>query len=88
VMKIFQLPYRPTLLTMMLSGLLGVWLHVLTDSFLYPEMNPFWPVKGNPFLAAVSYQTVLLICEVSLIAAIVVYPAYAIAKWRKAKAQP
>ena len=88
VMKIFQLPYQPTLLTMMLSGLFGVWLHVFTDSFMYQEMNPFWPVKDNPFHAAVSYQTVFLICEISLIAAIVIYPAYAVAKWRKAKTQP
>jgi membrane-bound metal-dependent hydrolase YbcI (DUF457 family) len=88
VMKLFQVPYQPTLLMMLLSGLFGVWLHVFIDSFLYPEMNPFWPVKGNPFHAAVSYQTVFLICEISLIAAIVIYPAYAIAKWHKTKTQP
>jgi membrane-bound metal-dependent hydrolase YbcI (DUF457 family) len=88
VMKLFRLAYQPTLLKMAMSGLLGIWLHVLTDSFLYPEMNPFWPKIGNPFHAIISYQTIFLICEVSLIAAIVIYPAYAVAKWRKAKTQP
>ncbi len=80
LMRLFQLPYQPTLLKMAMSGLLGIWLHVFIDSFLYLEMQPFWPVRGNPFHAIVRYQTIFLICEASLIAAIVIYPAYAFAK--------
>jgi membrane-bound metal-dependent hydrolase YbcI (DUF457 family) len=85
LMRIFGLSYQPTLLKMMLSGLLGIWLHVFIDSFLYKEMNPFWPMTGNPFHEIVRYQTVFLICEASLVIAIVVYPAYAISMRMKGK---
>jgi membrane-bound metal-dependent hydrolase YbcI (DUF457 family) len=87
LMRIFGLSYQPTLLKMMLSGLLGIWLHIFIDSFLYKEMNPFWPITGNPLHAIVRYQTVFQVCEVSLIAAIVIYPAYAITRWRKERTQ-
>ena len=73
LMRIFGLSYQPTLLKMMLSGLLGIWLHVFIDSFLYPEMNPFFPIMGNPFHATVHYSRVFSICEASLIAAVVIY---------------
>jgi membrane-bound metal-dependent hydrolase YbcI (DUF457 family) len=85
LMRIFGLAYQPTLLKMMLSGLLGIWLHVFIDSFLYKEMNPFWPIAGNPFHAVIRYQTIFLICEASLVIAIVIYPAYAITSRMKKK---
>ena len=72
LMGIFGLPYQPTLFKMMMSGMLGIWLHVFIDSFLYKEMNPFCPIMGNPFHAIVRYQTVFLICEISLVIAIVI----------------
>jgi membrane-bound metal-dependent hydrolase YbcI (DUF457 family) len=84
-MRILQLSYQPTLLKMLLSGLLGAWLHVLTDAFLYKEMNPFWPIMGNPLHAVIRYRTVFLICEASLVIVIVLYPAYAISKRMKGK---
>jgi membrane-bound metal-dependent hydrolase YbcI (DUF457 family) len=84
LMRFFGLPYQPTLLNMTLSGLFGGWLHILFDSVLYKEMNPFWPMLGNPLHAVVRYRTVFLICEVSLIAAVVIYPALAWHNYRKA----
>jgi membrane-bound metal-dependent hydrolase YbcI (DUF457 family) len=85
IMGFFRLPYQPTLLKMTVSGLLGIWFHVFIDSFLYKEMNPFWPIMGNPFHAIVRYQTIFLICEISLVVAIVLYPAYAVSRWIKEK---
>jgi len=86
IMNPFGLGYKPTLAKMMLSGLLGAMFHVFTDSFLYKEMNPFWPIAGNPLYAVLRYRTVLLACEVSLILAIVLYLALAIVKYRKERA--
>jgi membrane-bound metal-dependent hydrolase YbcI (DUF457 family) len=88
VMKFFRLPYQPTLLKMMLSGLLGIWLHVFIDSVSHPDVNPLWPVMGNPFYAVVGYQTLILLCEISLIAAIVIYSAIAVIRRQKEKTQP
>jgi len=72
-MLLFGLKYKPSLLIMMISGILGVWLHVFIDSFLYDQMNPFFPIKGNPFHAMIRYSRVFWICEASLIAAVVIY---------------
>jgi membrane-bound metal-dependent hydrolase YbcI (DUF457 family) len=88
LMRIFSLPYQPTLPKMMSSGLLGIWLHVFIDSFLYKDMNPFWPIAGNPLHAVIRYQTMFLICEASLVIAVVIYPAYAIARRMKEKSRP
>jgi membrane-bound metal-dependent hydrolase YbcI (DUF457 family) len=73
LMRLFGLSYQPTLLKMTVSGILGVWLHVFIDSFLYEEMNPFWPAMGNPLYAIIRYQLVFQICELSLIAAVVIF---------------
>jgi hypothetical protein len=72
-MVIVGLSYQPTLPKMMISGMLGIWLHLVIDSFLYQEMNPFFPVMGNPLHAAIRYSRVFYICEASLIAAVVIY---------------
>jgi hypothetical protein len=71
-MGIFGLSYQPTLLKMMISGMLGIWLHVFIDSFLYPEMNPFFPMSGNPLHISFHYSRVYSVCEASLIAAVVI----------------
>jgi membrane-bound metal-dependent hydrolase YbcI (DUF457 family) len=75
--------YKPTPATMMLSGLFSAWLHILFDAVLYKEMNPFWPIAGNPLHAVVRYQTMFVVCEASLIVAAVVYPARAYHNYRK-----
>jgi hypothetical protein len=73
LMELVGLSYQPTLAKMMISGMLGIWLHVIIDSFLYQEMNPFFPVRGNPLHIAFRYSRVYSVCEASLIAAVVIY---------------
>jgi membrane-bound metal-dependent hydrolase YbcI (DUF457 family) len=73
LMGLVGLSYQPTLPKMMLSGMLGIWLHVFIDAFLYQEMNPFCPIKGNPLHIAFRYSRVYSICEASLIAAVVIF---------------
>ena len=36
--------------SIVIGSVIGVWLHVILDAFLYPEMLPFWPVPGNFFI--------------------------------------
>ena len=85
IMGFFRLSYQPTLLKMMLSGLLGIWLHIFIDSVSHPDVNPLWPVMGNPFYAIISNQTLVLLCVVLLIAAIVIYSAISTIRRRKEK---
>ncbi|MHC4905979.1 MAG: hypothetical protein ACYTEN_09185 [Planctomycetota bacterium] len=47
LMALIHLPGRATLLSMMLAGLLGAWLHVLIDSFYHYDIQIFWPYRDN-----------------------------------------
>ena len=46
-MALIGLPSRATLLSMVLAGLLGAWLHVFVDSFYHYDIQIFWPYKDN-----------------------------------------
>ena len=46
-MSLIGLPVRPTLLSMVLAGLLGAWLHVIIDSFYHYDVQIFWPHNDN-----------------------------------------
>jgi membrane-bound metal-dependent hydrolase YbcI (DUF457 family) len=67
------LPQKATLRNILAASLLGVWLHVFLDSFLYPEMQPFFPLHGNPFLYLVSSATIYGIAFWSFIPALGFY---------------
>lgn len=46
------------------ASLIGTYSHVLLDSFLYVEMNPFFPLLGNPFVGALAGGFVYNLCLV------------------------
>ncbi|MFW9832023.1 MAG: metal-dependent hydrolase [Candidatus Thorarchaeota archaeon] len=73
IMSVFQLPQSASLLTIALAALIGVYSHVILDAFLYPEMQPFWPLLGNPFLGLISSSAVFLICILCFVTAIPVF---------------
>lgn len=84
-MKLFRLPYKTSINKMIISAVAGIWLHIVFDSVLYKEINPFWPFLGNPLFYIVRFSTIFYICEISLIIALVVYPARAFSIYRKEK---
>jgi len=45
VMQIFRIPYQTNLRKMVISGILGVWLHVLIDATYHFDVKMFWPNK-------------------------------------------
>ncbi|MEM1596909.1 MAG: hypothetical protein QXP31_00650 [Pyrobaculum sp.] len=56
---------KPTLSSHLASGVLGAASHVLLDAPLYSEMQPLYPVAGNPFdlgCGKVGMATMWLIC--------------------------
>jgi membrane-bound metal-dependent hydrolase YbcI (DUF457 family) len=67
------LPQKVTFRNAIFTSLFGVWLHVFLDSFLYPEMKPFLPLEGNPFLGLVSSPTIYEIAFLSFIPAFALY---------------
>ncbi len=44
------------------ASIIGTYSHVLLDSFLYAEMNPFYPILGNPFLGVMTGEVVYNLC--------------------------
>jgi len=58
---------------MLISALIGTYSHIFLDSFLYPEMHPFYPIRGNVMLYALSPITVYGICILSFLLAGIIY---------------
>ncbi len=55
------------------AGLIGTYSHVFLDSFLYAEMNPLYPLLGNPFLNLVWSNSIYDFCVVSGLLGFVLY---------------
>jgi len=54
VMSVFKLAQNSSFKKIIWTSFFGVYFHILLDAFLYEEMNPFYPIKGNPFLGLFS----------------------------------
>ena len=59
------------------SSILGAYSHIFLDSFLYPEMNPLYPLLGNPFVGIASeylrYMAVYGLCGLSFLVGLIIY---------------
>jgi membrane-bound metal-dependent hydrolase YbcI (DUF457 family) len=88
LMNLFQLSYQTSVTKMAVSGVLSVWLHVALDSIVHWDVQPFWPIAGNPLFKSVSTSTIFTICEISGITAAVIFPALVYSAYRKRKAKP
>lgn len=80
--RILRPLYRPFLLesgdplnpeSFLVAGVLGTALHVLLDSPLYGEMQPFYPLTANPMYNPTYSPTVYSFCVWTGIAGIVFY---------------
>jgi len=49
------------------SSILGVYSHVFLDSFLYTDIEPFFPSGFNPFYEMVGWGEVYILCTITLI---------------------
>ena len=77
IMQLFRMPYKGDLRRMVVSGVLGVWLHVLIDATYHSDIKIFWPNKTIslwPVLYRhVSAEQIETICVAFFIAAVVPY---------------
>ncbi|MGV9168419.1 MAG: hypothetical protein ACOC38_00570 [Promethearchaeia archaeon] len=55
------------------TSLFGTYLHVLLDAFLYAEMNPFFPLLGNPLYGLVSASGIYTFCTIGFLIGILVF---------------
>ncbi|MHC4681720.1 MAG: hypothetical protein ACYTEK_23890 [Planctomycetota bacterium] len=86
VMRTLCISYEPHLLKMIVSGILGVWLHVLIDGAYHHDVKVFWPSQTTSLWVAVisriSTEQVKTICLVFFIAAVIPY-AFAAASYTR-----
>ncbi|MCX5632821.1 MAG: hypothetical protein NTW93_03980 [Phycisphaerae bacterium] len=64
LMKKTRIPYQTNAPKMIISGVLGVWLHVLIDGIYHYDVKPFWPIQKNYLLGLLSHSQVKWICVI------------------------
>ena len=77
IMEMFFIPYKPGLWKMVISGILGVWLHVLIDGAYHSDVMVFWPSRTDSLwiavMSRVSKAQIKTICLVFFVAAVIPY---------------
>lgn len=73
IMKAFRLEHEPNVRRALISGVLGVWLHILLDAPIYDDIRPFWPIKANPLFWIISDNTAYRFAIVMFLPALVLY---------------
>ncbi|ODS35633.1 MAG: hypothetical protein A7316_00730 [Candidatus Altiarchaeales archaeon WOR_SM1_86-2] len=74
ISKILKIEQDYSLQSITTGALIGAWVHIILDAFLYPEIHPFWPVEGNTLLLGVlSSSTVYGLCVVGFLIGGLIY---------------
>ena len=62
IVSLFGLYQESSLRHILPASFIGVYSHVFLDSFIYSEMNPFFPLIGNPFIGILMVSDVYNWC--------------------------
>lgn len=73
IMKVFKLEQSSSFCKILTTSLFGVYSHVFLDSFLYPEMKPFFPSDIKPFYGLLSPGMIYGFCMISFFIALILY---------------
>jgi hypothetical protein len=77
MMTILYIPYKTSLVKMVISGILGVWLHVFIDGLYHFDVQIFWPFKTTWMRQIlhdyITENQIEVICIFFLIAAFIFY---------------
>jgi len=72
-MQQLRIPYKTNFWKMVVSGILGVWLHVFIDAIYHWDVRIFWPSRAKPLFGLVSRGQVKIICLALFVAAVILY---------------
>lgn len=75
IMAVFNIEQEIRLRNISFGAFLGTFSHILLDAPIYSEMNPFFPLIGNPFLIASSFSRIYIsiFCVYCFLGAILSY---------------
>jgi membrane-bound metal-dependent hydrolase YbcI (DUF457 family) len=72
-MKKIRISYQTNAFKMVISGILGIWLHVLIDGIYHYDIRPFWPIRKNYLRQLLSQSQVEWICITCLMILVILY---------------
>jgi membrane-bound metal-dependent hydrolase YbcI (DUF457 family) len=87
IMQIIRIPYKTGFWKMIISGVLGVWLHVVTDGIYHWDVRIFWPSKARPLHRLLSQGQLKAICAGFFVAAVIVYATVVLSYGKQNKAE-
>jgi len=87
IMQFFRLPYHTTFLKMLISGVLGIWFHLLIDAVYHWDVRLFWPSRITPLYGLISKRQVEVICLACFIPAFIVYAIIVLSSIQKNKSK-
>lgn len=73
IMQTFLLPYQTNLWKMIISGIFGIWLHVIIDGFCHWDVKVLWPSNSRPLYRLISEGHIKIICLCFFVPAIILY---------------
>jgi len=77
VMLKFQVSQKSSFEKILFTSFVGAYFHVFLDSLLYREMNPLYPLQGNPFVGMmpthIADGAIYGFCSISFILGIGLY---------------
>ncbi len=73
IMQIIRIPYQTGFWKMVVSGVLGVWLHVIIDGIYHYDVMVFWPSRARPLWRLLNQRQVEAVCIACFFAALVPY---------------
>ena len=73
IMSLFRLRQESPLKKVLVTALLGLYLHVTFDAFLYFDIRPFYPLRPNPLWGWASMPAVYQFCTLSFFLGLILY---------------
>jgi len=72
-MQQLRIPYKTNFWKMVISGVLGVWLHVFIDAIYHGDVRIFWPSRAIPLFRLISRGQLKVVCLAFFAAAVILY---------------
>lgn len=66
-MKFLKLKYDSSFRKILISSFIGVFSHIVLDSFLYSDIKPFFPSNYNPLLGLFNSLEIYLFCTITIL---------------------
>jgi membrane-bound metal-dependent hydrolase YbcI (DUF457 family) len=73
ILGFFKIKQDYSLQSIVAGAVFGIWIHIILDAFLYPEMFPFWPALGNPLIGIIDSGTVYNFCLMGFVVGGMIY---------------